>query len=130
MVGFVFLKKVVQALEIAGEILKKIMKAVPAVLRLWVQSRTKEMKGVLSALCCMFESVDEIIINLSFSVVTFNSMLLCRFGTSLFCQVGTKESNKVKLNGREKNSYSFRNLINCTNMQTLQLQAISILKPH
>lgn len=101
-VGFVFLKKVVQALEIAGEILKKIMKAVPAVLRLWVQSRKKEMKGVLSALCCMFESVDEIIINLSFSVVTFNSMLLCRFGTSLFCQVGTKESNKVKLNGREK----------------------------
>ena len=41
-VGFVFLKKVVQALEIAGEILKKIMKAVPAVLRLWVQSRKKE----------------------------------------------------------------------------------------
>lgn len=62
------------------------------------ESSKKEMKGVLSALCCMFESVDEIIINLSFSVVT----LLCTFGTSLFCQVGTKESNKVKLNGREK----------------------------
>ena len=46
-VGFVFLKKVVQAFEIAGEILKKITKAVPAVLRLWVQSRKKEMKGVL-----------------------------------------------------------------------------------
>ena len=41
-VGFVFLKKVVQALEIAGEILKQIMKAVPAVLRLWVQSRKKK----------------------------------------------------------------------------------------
>ena len=90
-VCFVFLKKVVQAFEIAGEILKKIMKAVTAVLRLWVQSRKKEMKGVLSVLWCMFESVDEIIINLSISAVTYNRVLLCRFGTSLFCQLRTKE---------------------------------------
>lgn len=101
-VCFVFLKKVVQAFEIAGEILKKIMKAVTAVLRLWVQSRKKEMKGVLSVLWCMFESVDEIIINLSISAVTYNRVLLCRFGTSLFCQLRTKESKKVKLNGQEK----------------------------
>ena len=78
------------------------MKAVTAVLRLWVQSRKKEMKGVLSVLWCMFESVDEIIINLSISAVTYNRVLLCRFGTSLFCQLRTKESKKVKLNGQEK----------------------------
>lgn len=101
-VCFVFLKKVIQAFEIAGEILKKIMKAVTAVLRLWVQSRKKEMKGVLSVLWCMFESVDEIIINLSISAVTYNRVLLCRLGTSLFCQLRTKESKKVKLNGQEK----------------------------
>ena len=89
-VGFVFLKKVVQAFEIAGEILKKIMKAVPAALRLWVQSRKKEMKGVLSVVWYMFESVDEIIINLLISAVLYSSMLLCRFGKSLFCQLGTK----------------------------------------
>ena len=95
-VGFVFLKKVVQAFEIVGEILKKkITKAVPAVLRLWVQSRKKETKEVFSVLWYMFESVDEII-NKSLNLCSNNSMLLCRFGTSLFCQLKTIQKSQKR----------------------------------
>lgn len=99
------------------------MKAEPAVLRLCVQSCNKEMKAILLVLWYIFESVhvDDIIINLSISAVTYNSMLLCRsVGTSLFCQLGTKESKKVKLNGREQIYIQLGILVNCTNIQTFK----------